>query len=149
MLISFCLGFASNVDARESAGDAATEKRNHFFFFHSSDMVLFRESHLAPADIVTMNQLRCTAILSKFPDDLNKSALKGPLKHSLPSIPSTVTGSFFTAHSRLHVIKASGPVRLRPICRIDCHTKRERMVHLSQPFAVQAVFCGMQPLLPY
>lgn len=54
VLMSFCFCFAANVDR------AGIEKRSDNF--HSGNMVLLRETHLTPADILIMNQRSCIAV---------------------------------------------------------------------------------------
>lgn len=130
VLIPFCLRFAANVDARESAGYADAEKRKHFFFSIPATWFYLEKAPSLPLIYWPWTNLAAWQYTASFLMTWTRAFQRSP-KTFLSFHSFNHHGIFFTPHSHLHVLKAFGAVRLRPICRIDCHTKREQMVHLS------------------
>lgn len=66
-------------------------------------MDLKRETHLATADILTVNQRSCMAVV--FLDGVSRNNLLPPLNIFFPSFPLTITSSFFSVRPPACVAK--------------------------------------------
>lgn len=67
-------------------------------------MDLMRETRLTTANVLTVNQLSCTAVM--FLNDMSKNNLLPPLNIFFPSFPLTVTSSFYSIHPPACVVKS-------------------------------------------